>query len=166
MERYVVPVEVEDDPMLLITCHAGANRYAIDSRHVREVLPRVQLHRLGSAPGWLAGVLIYRGTTSPVIDLTQLVHGAECPNRFSSRIVVLHTQLGGVDRQFGLLAEHVGVREVGTELGGAGGEPAGRSAIGEVFLDEDGVFELIDITRMVSKDREEVLFPLTPQEAR
>ena len=42
--------------MLLIMCHAGANRYAIDSRHVSEVLPRVDLHpsgriRLPGSPG-------------------------------------------------------------------------------------------------------------------
>ena len=104
--------EHESDPMLLIMCHAGANRYAIDSRHVSEVLPRVNLQRLTGSPPWLAGLLIYRGTATPVMDLAQLTEGLPCPNRLSSRIVVLQTELEGISRRFGVLAEQVGLREV------------------------------------------------------
>jgi len=46
--------------MLLIMCHAGANRYAFESRHVLEVLPQVNLHRLTGSPPWIAGLLIFR----------------------------------------------------------------------------------------------------------
>ena len=39
--------------MLLIMCHAGANRYAIRFAACREVLPRVNLHRLAGSPSGL-----------------------------------------------------------------------------------------------------------------
>lgn len=143
--------------MLLIMCHAGANRYAIDSRHVSEVLPQVNLHRLAGSPPWLAGLLIYRGAATPVVDFTQLTEGKPCPNRLSSRIVILRTELEGLPRRFGVLAEHVGLREVGDAPAEAGDETAGGPGWGKVLLDDQGVFQLIDIVRLVSQDRQAIL---------
>jgi chemotaxis-related protein WspB len=144
--------------MLLITCQAGANRYAIESRHVSEVLPRLNLHRLNGSPPWLAGLLIYRGTAIPVVDLTQLTEGSPCPNRLSSRIVVVRAELAGLPRRFGVLAEHIGLCEVGDAPVEVGDQPAGETGLGKVLLDEQGVFQLIDIARLVSPDRQAFLF--------
>jgi chemotaxis-related protein WspB len=140
-------------------CNCSANRYAIDSRHVSEVLPRVNLHRLAGSPPWLAGVLIYRGRATPVMDLMQLTEGTPCPNRLSSRIVVLKIELGGSFRQLGVLAERVGLREIREEPGESGGETEGPAALGKLRLDEHGVFQVIDFSRLVSDDRQAVLFP-------
>ncbi len=140
--------------MLLIMCHAGANRYAIASRHVSEVLPRVNLHRLTGSPPWLAGLLIYRGAATPVVDLIQLTEGRPCPNRLSSRIAVVQTEAEGLPRRLGVLAEHVGLREV---AGVPADETAGEGNLGRILLDEQGVFQLIDIPRLVSRDRQAVL---------
>jgi chemotaxis-related protein WspB len=145
--------------MLLIMCHCCANRYAIDSRHVSEVLPRANLHRLADSPPWLAGMLIYRGRTIPVVDLTQLTEGMPCPRRLSSRIVVLQTELGGSPRRFGILAERVGLREIRQQPGESGGEADETAAEGRLRLDEEGVYQLLDIPRLVSEDRRAVLFP-------
>jgi chemotaxis-related protein WspB len=151
--------DLGSDPMLLIMCQASATRYAIDSRHVREVLPRVHLHRLAGSPPWFAGVLICRAAAIPVMDLTELTEGKPCPPRLSSRIVILQTGLEGVPRQFGVLAEHVSLCEIGADLGELGGGTAGPTALGNLHLDEQGVFELIDIPRLVPGDRLAVLFP-------
>jgi chemotaxis-related protein WspB len=150
--------------MLLIMCHASANRYAIDSRHVSEVLPRVNLHRLTGSPPWLAGVLVYRGAATPVMDLAQLAEGRDCLNRLSSRIVVLQTELGGISRRFGVLAERVGLREAHAAPGEAGSDTGGPTTLGKLRLDEEGVFQLIDIRRLVSEGRQEVLFPAAEKE--
>lgn len=145
--------------MLLIMCHASAHRYAIDSRHVGAVLPRANLHRPAGSLPWLAGVLIYRGTAIPVVDFTQLTEGKPCPGRFSSRIVLLQAELGGIPRRFGLLAERVGLREVRDGPGESGGETAGPTALGRLRLDEHGVYQLIDILRLVPEERQAILFP-------
>jgi chemotaxis-related protein WspB len=150
--------------MLLIMCHAGANRYAIDSRHVGEVLPRANLHRLTGSPPWLAGLLIYRGAATPVVDLTQLTEGRPCPNRLSSRIIVLRTELEGLPRRLGVLAERVGLREVSEAHAEVGDETAGETCLGKVLLDEQGVFQLIDIERLVSQDRQVFLFSATERQ--
>jgi chemotaxis-related protein WspB len=150
--------------MLLIMCHAGSNRYAFDSRQVSEVLPRVALHPVHEAPPWLAGLLVHRGAVTPVVDLTQLTGGRPCPNRLSSRIVIVQAVLQDVPRRLGVLAEQVGLREVRGELAASCGETPGTVVLGELLLDGQGVFQLIDTSRLASGDRQAVLFPAAPED--
>lgn len=150
--------------MLLVMCHAGPNRYAIDSRYANEVLPRVNLHRPAGSPSWLAGLLVYRGTTTPVMDLTQLTEGVPCPNRLSSRIVVLQAELSGISRRFGVMAEHVGLHEMSTNPAESGDEIGGPAFLGKHCLDEHGIYQLIDVSRLVSEDRQAILFPAAEKE--
>jgi chemotaxis-related protein WspB len=145
--------------MLLIMCHCGENRYAIDSRHVREVLPRANLHRPGGSPPWLAGVLVHRGETTPIMDLAQLTDGKCCPALLSNRIVILQVELRGSVRQLGILAEQVGLREVERQPAGLPGEAGEPTALGGLRLDEQGIFQHIEISRLVSEERQAVLFP-------
>jgi chemotaxis-related protein WspB len=152
-------IENTSDPMLLIMCRANVNRYAIDSRHVSEVLPRVVLHPLAQSAPWLAGLLIHRGSATPVVDLVQLAAGSPCANRLSSRIVILQTELRGIVRRVGVLAEQVGIRECDDVTGQSHDHASGSTALGTLFLDEQGPFELVDIPRLLSEDRQAFLFP-------
>jgi chemotaxis-related protein WspB len=145
--------------MLLIMCHAGADRYAVESRYVSEVLPQANLQRPSGLPPWLAGLLIHRGTATPVMDLTQLTNGSPCPNRLSSRILVLRTELDGMDRRFGLLAENVGLCEIDEEAEESVGRSGSPTALGSFRLDAHGVFQLLDPSLLACKDRREILFP-------
>ena len=145
--------------MMLIMCHCGEHRFAVDSRHVSEVLPRVRMHALGGAPSWFAGVLIHRGSATPVIDLSQLAEGKDCPASLSSRIAIVQTELRGSRRRFGVLAERVGLREVRGGADQSFARADGPALFGELRLDEQGVFQLLDIARLVSEERQAVLFP-------
>ncbi len=145
--------------MLLIMCHAGANRYAFESRHVLEVLPQVNLHRLTGSPPWIAGLLIFRGAAIPVIDFTQLTQSIPCPNRLSSRIAILQIALKGVPKRFGVLAEQVGLQDFIADSTQSGAETGGQTALGKLHLDEQGVFQIIDPPSLVSEDRQAILFP-------
>jgi chemotaxis-related protein WspB len=99
--------------MLALLFQIGADRLALDVRQVREVVPWVRLQRVASGPGWLAGVFIYRGQAVPVIDLHQLLAGAECPKRLSSRIIMVSHPADPSGRFVGLLAAQVAdVREL------------------------------------------------------
>jgi chemotaxis-related protein WspB len=147
--------------MLLIVCQSEGNRYAINSRSVREVLPRVNLHRLGGSPPWVAGMLICRGNATPVIDLGQLVAGRSCPARLSNRIVVLRAEPSGESRDVGILVEEVGLREIDGQSDTILGKSHGSGALGRLQLDEQGVFQLVDLGRLLSADRRAILFPST-----
>ncbi|MHB8900002.1 MAG: chemotaxis protein CheW [Thermoguttaceae bacterium] len=145
--------------MLLIMWNAGGNRYAIDSRHVSEVLPRVNLQPLAGSPSWLAGMLIFRGQAAPVMDLARLTGGAPCPNRFSTRILVLQLEQDATVRQFGVLAEEVNLREVRGDDRPLGEAAAGPANFGSLALDEQGVYQLVDVRLLASGDRQAILFP-------
>lgn len=150
--------------MLLLMFRAGGNRYAIDSRHVSEVLPQVTLHHLAGAPDWLAGVLIYRGTSLRVVDLVRLIEGPSCPNRLSSRILVLRVELAGAVRQFGLLAEQVGLYETcadGTQSDESDAKP---TVWGTLHFDSQGVFQRMDIAGLLSEERQLALFGTVGEE--
>jgi chemotaxis-related protein WspB len=145
--------------MLLIMCHAGTDRFAIEARHVQELLPQARLQRLGGSPSWLAGLLVYRGTAMPVMDLTQLVHGRPCPNRLSTRIIVLQAELEGRDRRFGVLAENVQLCESHDEPRESRSDLGEPTSLGSLRLDSQGVFQLLDPTLLVGKERRAILYP-------
>lgn len=151
--------------MLLLMFRAGGNRYAIDSRYVSEVLPQVTLHPLAGAPDWLAGVLIYRDTTLRVVDLVRLTEGVSCPNRLSSRILVIRVELASVPRQFGLLAEQVGLYETADDAGRQGDSQAQAAAWGTLHFDSQGVLQRLDLTRLLSEERQRALFGTAREEA-
>jgi chemotaxis-related protein WspB len=149
--------------MLLVMCHVDDGRFALDARHVAEVLPRALLQRLSGSPPWLAGILVHRAAALPVVDLAQLSEGKRCPNRLSSRIVVLQTECDGQLCRFGLLAERVGVRELQHEPKPSGEVAAGPAALGSICLDEQGLFQWVDIARLLTAERRAVLFPVEMQ---
>lgn len=145
--------------MLLIMCHAGQQRFALASQHVREVLPRPALYRVPQSPAWFAGLLRHRGQAVPIIDLSQLAAGCDCPPRLSSRIILVETSATGVTRRFGLLAERVGLREGQSEPDDrpADGPPA-PTPWGAAVIDDTGVFHLLDVPALLAEGRQAVLF--------
>jgi chemotaxis-related protein WspB len=131
--------------MLLILCHVGGSRYAVESRQVKEVLPRVALHRVSQGPSWLAGLLIYRGAAIPVVDLGLRTQGVPSASRLSSRIVILQFDSGETSRTVGILVERVEIRDT-QALTAESSETLGpQSGIGRLLLDEEGALEFLDV---------------------
>jgi chemotaxis-related protein WspB len=93
--------------MLALAFRAGELRLALPTAAVVQVLPRRALRPLALAPDSVIGLLPYRGTLTPVVDLCRLLLGRDCAPLRSSRIVVvaLSGKLGS--RLVGLLAEDV-----------------------------------------------------------
>src|SRR5439155_15788730 len=75
--------------MMYILFSIGSDRYALDSSHVVEIVPRVELWQVPKAPSYVAGVFRYRGRLVPVLDLCWLMHGELCPSGFTTRIVLV-----------------------------------------------------------------------------
>ena len=94
--------------MLVLVIQIGSDRYALDARQVREVVPAVALRAVPHAPAEVAGLATWRGQVAPVIDLVRLLRGEPCPSRMSSRMVVVdYASNGGSKRPLGLLAEQI-----------------------------------------------------------
>lgn len=95
--------------MLVVVFQVADERYALAARVVIEVLPRVLLSRVPHAKPWHAGLLAYRGSAVPVIDLNRRLLDASCPPRLGNRVLLVeHARPAtGQRERFGLLVEQV-----------------------------------------------------------
>jgi chemotaxis-related protein WspB len=94
--------------MLLLLFKIGEGHFAMAASQVKEVVPRVALTTIPGAPDYTAGLMDYRGTLVPVIDLSYLATGTPAALKISSRIILVdYTFADGRADIIGLLAEHV-----------------------------------------------------------
>jgi chemotaxis-related protein WspB len=136
--------------MLVLTFQIGSNRLALDVRRVREVVPRVRLQPVGSAPAWLAGVFIYRGGVVPVIDLHRLLGAGECPPHLSTRIILVSHTRGSAEQLLGLLATQVAdIRDVQAPSSSASLTVPGQPDLGPVLVDGQEIVHLVELSRLL-----------------
>lgn len=150
--------------MLLLQFQAGTDRYGLDIGQIIEVSSMVSLRAVPHAPPEVAGTFNYRGTLTPVVDLTVLLTGAPSRPRMSTRIILITYQ--GEDSRshiLGLLAEAV------TEMIDCTKESlqqpvvtvSGAPYLGDTMFDERGSIQVLDMERLLTRD---LLFTLFPPE--
>ena len=138
--------------MMYILFSIGHDRYALDTSHVVEVVPRVELWQVPRAPAYAAGVLRYRGQLVPVLDLCQLMHGQPCPVRLSTRILLVHSPgEDGTAHLLGLMVERVTDTLTSQDVTFA---PSGLSAddapyLGDVATDEHGMIHRLRLEALL-----------------
>lgn len=94
--------------MLALAFRAGNADLAVAARDIVEVLPRMPLREPTLAPAAVIGLLPFRGTLTPVVDLCLLVAGKPAARQLGTRIIVVSMAAGsGGVRYVGLLAEDV-----------------------------------------------------------
>jgi chemotaxis-related protein WspB len=145
--------------MLVIMCHAGENRYAIDSADVIEVVPLVNYDTLADAPNWLAGVFAHRGVATPLVDFTLLLTGRPCPRRWNSRVLLVHSETEDIPKKIGVLAERVSTAEIDEPAVPMVPSPT-MEALGPILLDGRGMFHLVDFSRLLSRERRDLMQPV------
>jgi chemotaxis-related protein WspB len=149
--------------MLLLQFQAGSEeRYGLDVSQVVEVSSLVSLRPIPHAPPEAAGVFNYRGTLTPVVDLTALLSGVPSRRRMSTRIILVSFE--GEDGQrhtLGLMAE--GVTEVipcrEEDLQPPVISVSGAPYLGDMLLDERGSIQILDLDRLLTRDLFFSLFP-------
>lgn len=95
---------------LYLLIRLGTDRYAIDAEAVAEVLPIVRLKSIPAAPVGVVGMMSFRGSAIPVMDLNIIAFDTPTPVRLMTRIVVLRYRqhdIGGDTALFGLLVPEV-----------------------------------------------------------
>lgn len=150
--------------MLLLQFQAGTDRYGLDIEQVIEVSSLVSLRAIPHAPPEVAGTFNYRGTLTPVVDLTALLTGIPTRSRMSSRIILVTYQgEDGRSHILGLLAEAVtemirckkeNLQQPVVSVGGA-------PYLGDMIFDDRGSLQILDMERLLTRD---LLFTLFPPE--
>lgn len=152
--------------MLLLQFQAGPDRYGLDIEQIIEVSSMVSLRSIAHAPTEVAGTFNYRGTLTPVVDLTALLTGVPSRPRMSTRIILITYQgEDGRSHILGLLAESV------TEMIDCNKESlqqpvvsvSGAAYLGDTIFDERGSIQVLDMERLLTRD---LLFALFPPEVK
>jgi len=146
--------------VLLLLFEVDRERYALDSRHVVEVLPLVRLTQIPGAPAGVAGVLNFRGVPVPVVDLSSVMVGRSSPPRLSTRLVVIrYPDDSGHLPLLGVIAEHITetVRRDEAEFVPSGVVSADAPYLGRVAPDARGMLHLVDVARLLPPALQEML---------
>jgi chemotaxis-related protein WspB len=147
--------------MLFLLFELGSDRYALDVRQVSAVLPLVTITQIPQAPPAVAGLVDYRGTAVPVIDLQQLTLGRPARRRLSTRLVLVHyTDPGGTTRLLGLIAEKATetMRREDSDFAPSGVTTEGAPYLGPVTTDARGVVQRIDVQTLLPAELRDLLF--------
>ncbi len=151
--------------MLFLLFQLGQDRYAMETRHVAEVLPLVQISPMPRMPAAVAGVFNYRGTPVPVIDLSHMLLNRPAVRRFNTRIVVVHyPDESGALHLLGLIAERATetVRRDPGQFSAAGVTGEAARHLGPVALDADGFVQWIEPHQFLPPEVRELLFRPSP----
>ena len=148
--------------MLFILLKSGNGWYALDTRPVVEVTPRVELRPCPGAPAYLAGLLRYRGTCVPVIDFSRLVNASPAPANLGCRILLLrYASRDGRERLLGLMAEAAieTVHKQDSDFNQDGVSPDALPCLGRLTMDDRGLVQRIDTGHLLTAEAERILFP-------
>lgn len=148
--------------MLMLTFSLGEDQYAISARQVVEVISLVKLQKLSQAPKYTAGLLNYRGSIIPIIDLCELLTKNQHSHKFSTRIIVVNYMS---DQQMpyllGLIAEKVtetlNIQE--TDLTHSRIPVDSPFYVGEIIKTEQGMILCIQVESLLSESQLKSLLP-------
>jgi chemotaxis-related protein WspB len=147
--------------VLFLVFELARDRYVLDISQVAEVLPFVDIKRIPQAPTAVAGILNYRGSPVPVIDMSQLMLGRRAECRLSTRIVLVHyPDADGQKRLLGLIAERATqtVRREETDFVLSGVTNEGTPYLGPVATDAGGLLQWLDTRTLLPASVRDMLF--------
>lgn len=148
---------------LFLVFRVGGQRFALDTREVAEVLPRLPLKPIPRTPEWVAGVLAHRGKVVPVIDISALTFGEPALQRTSTRLVLVHYRADPArpDLLLGLILEQASdtLRVDPAEFRPYHLDNSDAPYLGPVREDALGMLQWIGVQDLLSDDVRAMLFP-------
>lgn len=147
--------------MLFLLFQLGNDRYALDTSHVVEVLPLLNLKKIPQAPPGVAGIFNYRGRPVPALDLSELTFGKSAGEKLSTRIILVnYADDDGKNHLLGLIAEHATemIRKNVTDFTDAGLKIRNAQFLGPVLADEKGVVQLVYEQKLLTPNIREFVF--------
>ena len=147
--------------MLFLVFQLGADRFAVDTATVAEVLPLMAITPIQYAPPGISGIINYHGTPVPVVDLSQLTVGRPAAQRLNTRIVLVHyTDRQNVSRLLGLIAEKASetIRRDPSEFAASGVNNPQMPHLGKVASDARGLMQWIEVGTLLPASVRDALF--------
>lgn len=149
---------------LFLVFRVGGERFALDTREIAEVLPRLPLKPIAHAPAYVAGVLAHRGNLVPVIDASALAFGTPAPQRTSTRLVLVHYRCDPLrpDLLLGLVLEQATetLRCDPADFRPYGVDNREAPYLGPVREDAQGLLQWIGVQDLLDDPVRALLFPV------
>ena len=148
---------------MLLIFQSGNERYGLDASHIVEVAPFANLKQVPHAPPGMAGLLNYRGSIVPVVDLSLILNDAPSRARLSTRIVLVNVGGdGATPRILGFVAERVTETIMCREqdLQPPGMTPPQAPYLGKIMLDKNTMIQRIDPVGVLPETLQKALFAL------
>ena len=148
---------------LFLLLRLGDDRYAIDAASVVEVLPIVRLKNIPCAPTGAVGMMSFRGSALPVVDLSIIAFGIETPPRMMTRIVVVRYEPASNGSEAGLLGLIVPEVMQTAHFDTSRFEPVGirndrAPYLGPVLTTPDGVLQQVLVPALLNDELRNALF--------
>ena len=148
---------------LFLLLRLGEDRYAIDAGSVIEVLPIVRLKIIPCAPAGVAGMMSFRGSAIPVMDLSVIAFGTATPQRMMTRIVVVRYEPVAQGEDSGLLGLIVPEVMQTAHLDASRFESMGirnerARYLGPVLTTNDGMLQQLLIPALLNEEVRNALF--------
>jgi purine-binding chemotaxis protein CheW len=102
-----MPAWNTDKPMEILTLELDGEVFAVEVRHVREILDLVPVTEVPNSRAFLDGLINVRGRVIPLADLRLKFGMQQKPPTIDSRIVVLDLELDGESTIVGIRADKV-----------------------------------------------------------
>ncbi len=135
--------------------------YGLDVSQIIEVVPAVHLREIAGVPAYVAGVLRYRGSIVPVVDVNRVLCGAPVRARFSTRLVLVRYPGGaGEEHVLGLLVEGAvrGVVEQVGNLTSSGVATPDAPYLGGLTMNGDEPVQLVRVEHLIPDELKVRLF--------
>lgn len=96
-----------ENPLEVLTLSLDGNLFALEARHVREILDVVAITEVPTSDPFVGGLINVRGKVVPLADLRRKFGMSEHVRSVDTRIVVIEIDLDGDPTTIGLLADKV-----------------------------------------------------------
>lgn len=151
------------DSVLHLVVQLGRDRYVLAASQVLEIITVVRLKPLPGAPIGVAGLMNYRGSAVPVVDLALVATGTPVSPTTAARIVVLQFPVPsrpGEHDALGLLvaAAHDTVRLDPQDFVDSGVVAGGAPCFGLVLATPDGVLQRVEPAVLLTPELRAALF--------
>ena len=146
---------------MLLFC-IGNNRYALDTKSVVEIIPKIKLKPVYGAHPAIVGLLNYQGSIIPVLSLNQLLGEHDCSVTLSTRIILINQKRPDKTQQvLGLLAEQVTetldssqVTHVADNV-----QVSHKSGFGKILLQQQAMIQCLEVDQLLSEQDYATIFP-------
>jgi len=146
--------------MLLLLFETSDGRYALDSKHIVEIIPLLKAKKIPAAPAFVTGMINYHGLPVPVFDFCAIEGDEASRQYYSTRIILVRYPLDDEEKIVGLIAERATdvIRCTESDVRSSGILLEKNPLFNTDDSGQEEIVQLFDIKRMIPEDVVRELF--------